>query len=272
MQDSTRIAVLVPFRDMHPAQQRRAHLYEFVPYMTDFLRRHCGAASATFHIFILEQSLDGCKFNRGKLLNAGFDMACNDYDVYIFHDVDLLPADDLKEWYTTAPHAGPVHIARVWDRYSESPNYFGGIVVFTREQFTQVNGFPNTFWGWGGEDDELYCRVVRRHFTVQTPTSGAVRDLEEMNLEEKLAVLRTNKWKCRVKRELLKEHHRTWKRNGLNSLQYEYVDAEALNEHCTKITVNLGPNGHWSDSRSTLEPAGPALASSGVSRTSTTSS
>ena len=48
--------------------------------------------SATFHIFILEQSLDGCKFNRGKLLNAGFDMACNDYDVYIFHDVDLLPA------------------------------------------------------------------------------------------------------------------------------------------------------------------------------------
>uniref|UniRef100_M4C716 Uncharacterized protein n=1 Tax=Hyaloperonospora arabidopsidis (strain Emoy2) TaxID=559515 RepID=M4C716_HYAAE len=33
MQDSTRIAVLVPFRDMHPTQQRRAHLDEFVPYM-----------------------------------------------------------------------------------------------------------------------------------------------------------------------------------------------------------------------------------------------
>ena len=97
-----------------------------------------------------------------------------------------------------------------------------------------------------------------------------------MNLEEKLAVLRTNKWKCRVKRELLKEHHRTWKKNGLKSLQYEYVDAEALNEHCTKITVNVGPNGHWSDSRLTLEhpivASGPAFASSGVSRTSTTSS
>ena len=47
--------------------------------------------SASFHIFILEQSRDGRKFNRGKLLNAGFDMSCNDYDVYIFHDVDLLP-------------------------------------------------------------------------------------------------------------------------------------------------------------------------------------
>lgn len=46
---------------------------------------------STFHIFIVEQSLDGRKFNRGKLLNAGFDMARNDYDTFIFHDVDLLP-------------------------------------------------------------------------------------------------------------------------------------------------------------------------------------
>ncbi|CAI5717713.1 unnamed protein product [Hyaloperonospora brassicae] len=234
MSDSTRVAVLVPFRDTHPTQQRRTHLDAFVPYMTDFLRRHCAATSASFHLFILEQSLDGRKFNRGKLLNAGFDMACTDYDVYIFHDVDLLPADSLNAWYTTVPHHGPVHIARVWDRYRGSPTYFG--------------------------DDELYCRVVHKHLTVQAPTSGAVRDLEEMNLNEKLAVLRANKWKCTVKRELLKEHRQTWQKNGLKGLHYEYVDAEALNEHCTKITVHLGPNGHWSDSRSSLETS-PAMAS-----------
>lgn len=46
---------------------------------------------SSFHIFVIEQSLDQRKFNRGKLLNAGFDMARNDYDVFIFHDVDLLP-------------------------------------------------------------------------------------------------------------------------------------------------------------------------------------
>lgn len=48
-------------------------------------------SDSTFHIFIIEQSMDGRKFNRGKLLNAGFDMARNDYDTFIFHDVDLLP-------------------------------------------------------------------------------------------------------------------------------------------------------------------------------------
>jgi len=42
MQDLTRVAVLVPFRDSHPAQKRRAHLDAFVPYMTEFLQRHCG--------------------------------------------------------------------------------------------------------------------------------------------------------------------------------------------------------------------------------------
>ncbi|CAH0480202.1 unnamed protein product [Peronospora belbahrii] len=253
MQDLTRVAILVPFRDNHPTQQRRAHLDEFVPYMTKFLHRHCAATSASFHMFILEQSLDGRKFNRGKLLNAGFDMARDDYDVYIFHDVDLLPGDDLSECYTSVPHVGPMHIARVWERYSESSNYFGGIVAFTRQQFVKVNGFPNNFWGWGGEDNELYSRVMRKKLIVQTPTSGTVRDLEEMNLEEKLTVLRNSKWKCTVKHELLKEHQRTWKKNGLKSLHYEYVHAKAINKHCTKITVKLGPNGHWSDSRSSLE-------------------
>lgn len=28
------------------------------------------------------------------------------------------------------------------------------------EQFRKVNGFPNAFWGWGGEDDDLWNRSV----------------------------------------------------------------------------------------------------------------
>ncbi|XP_017463873.1 PREDICTED: beta-1,4-galactosyltransferase 1-like, partial [Rhagoletis zephyria] len=32
---------------------------------------------------------------------------------------------------------------------------FGGVSALTREQFETVNGFPNNFWSWGGEDDDL---------------------------------------------------------------------------------------------------------------------
>lgn len=54
MQDSTRVAVLVPFRDNHPAQKRRAHLDEFVPYMTEFMQRHCAPKRYTLEVAILD--------------------------------------------------------------------------------------------------------------------------------------------------------------------------------------------------------------------------
>lgn len=38
--------------------------------------------------------------------------------------------------------------------------YFGGVVAFNQADFEAINGFPNTFWGWGGEDDEMYSRII----------------------------------------------------------------------------------------------------------------
>ena len=39
--------------------------------------------------------------------------------------------------------------------------YFGGITSFSVSQFKQINGFPNNFWGLGGEDDELHKRTKK---------------------------------------------------------------------------------------------------------------
>ena len=40
---------------------------------------------------------------------------------------------------------------------------FGGIEAFSTEHFQLVNGFSNQFFGWGGEDDNLYDRLALAH-------------------------------------------------------------------------------------------------------------
>jgi hypothetical protein len=47
------------------------------------------------------------------------------------------------------------------------PNHFGGVSSLTTVDFVAVNGFSNRFWGWGGEDDDLYDRLRSKNLTVR---------------------------------------------------------------------------------------------------------
>eukprot|EP00567_Pseudictyota_dubia_P007836 CAMPEP_0197451772 /NCGR_PEP_ID=MMETSP1175-20131217/30085_1 /TAXON_ID=1003142 /ORGANISM="Triceratium dubium, Strain CCMP147" /LENGTH=292 /DNA_ID=CAMNT_0042984607 /DNA_START=87 /DNA_END=965 /DNA_ORIENTATION=+ len=265
----TSVAIIVPYRDLHPAQNRARHLKAFIPHMLRFLDRLKRRDLVTeYHVYIIDQSDDGRKFNRGKLLNIGFDLARRDrkkgHNVFIFHDVDLLPGDDLGEWYAKFPKR-PLHIARVWDRYSNNPKYFGGIVSFSAEDMRKINGYPNTFWGWGGEDDEMQKRCEKTNIKWEHPPGGTIRDLEEMNLKEKLDFLRKNKkWKCMVKWEALDEHDKTWNTNGLADLRYEVLGTSPLDSaasveesKATKVSVDVKLNAnHWGNDKCGVEYMG----------------
>ncbi|KAL9191383.1 hypothetical protein ACHAXT_001089 [Thalassiosira profunda] len=269
------VAIIVPYRDLHPSQNRAKHLHQFVPHMKQFLS---GLADAhkigDYHIYIIEQSDDNRKFNRGKLLNIGFDFALKRsekhpprHNVFVFHDVDLLPQPDLGEWYARYPKQ-PTHIARVWDRYSNNEKYFGGIVSFSEEDMKRINGYPNTFWGWGGEDDEMQKRLETLDIKWDAPEKGTIVDLEDMDLTSKINFLRQNKeWKCMVKWEALEEHAATWKTNGLADLSYDIrgitkLDKDDAGESkATKLTVDVKLNGtHWANEKcgvDYLPPPGP---------------
>ena len=244
-EDRTCPAIIVPYRDLHPAQNRAKHLEQFIPHMHKFLDRLIQQKKIRdYHIYIVEQSDDGRKFNRGKLLNIGFDLARKNkvrptkaapHDVFIFHDVDLLPHNDLEYAYSQFP-TSPLHIARVWDRYSNNPKYFGGIVSFSSSDMKRINGYPNTFWGWGGEDDEMQKRCQRLGMSWTSPSKGGtITDLEQMSLQDKLAFLRQNKeWKCMVKWEALDEHETTWRTNGLADLKYKVLNVKHLPHQTTQ--------------------------------------
>lgn len=36
--------------------------------------------------------------------------------------------------------------------------YFGGVAALTPLHYLKMNGFPNNYWGWGGEDDDISVR------------------------------------------------------------------------------------------------------------------
>ena len=43
---------------------------------------------------------------------------------------------------------------------------FGGVSAMTVDQFRQVNGFSNMFWGWGGEDDDMSNRLRQKKLYI----------------------------------------------------------------------------------------------------------
>ena len=204
------IYIIVPFRagqdlDEETATMRRAQLEKFVPYMRKFLPNAV--------IVIAEQVDDQRKFNRGKLLNAAFQrLGPRQNDQVIFHDVDLLPDDNLRYAYLGSEDA--MHIARVWkDRY-DSDSYLGGILRLRADLFIYCNGYPNQYWGWGGEDNELRDRIATAHVQIHVPSRGGhITDMENKNLQEKLDHLKRHGLKCGNAWEL-RDEYRAKRRNG----------------------------------------------------------
>ena len=88
---------------------------------------------------------------------------------------------------------------------------------------------------------------MKKFYTIKKVNKGRITDLEDMGLQEKLDFLRENELKFMQKKEALAEHEKTWKTNGLNSLDYETLSTEPCSdgpENCMIIQVHLGEMGN----------------------------
>ena len=128
--DTTKTAIIVPYRD-NKYQDRKSQLEQFIKHFHDYIKN--------LDIYIVEQSDDGNKFNRGCLLNCGYDIAKKkNYDMYIFHDVDLLSPNSIKNIYTYKSNK-PIHIASLWIEKYNYLNFFGGITSFDSNTYKKIN-------------------------------------------------------------------------------------------------------------------------------------
>ena len=231
--------IIVPFRDLGD-QNRSDQLDKFIEHYD------------TANILIVEQSKDNRKFNRGALLNAGVLYLQKNFpevNVVVMHDVDIIMNPEMVDTYygdyPDNPEAEIVHLGNSVksDMYETQ---LGRVIRCTTKAYMDMNGFPNNFYGWGGEDDALVYRIYMNGLTVYRPSEKNVgvelptkNDVKQASTveEKKLMELKKEmgKWENRHLDEL------NWKMNGLNSLQFKTISHEILSPTIRKIKIELTP-------------------------------
>jgi hypothetical protein len=166
-------------------------------------------------IYIIDQN-NSDKFNRGLLLNIGYIIAKKhyNYDRFIFHDVDSYPDNELIDYYNQYIDYN-IHYACNDYKYN-FPAFLGGVIGFTKKDFEKINGFPNSFFGWGGEDDALYNRCVKNNIDIYRPEIGKyILDEHDNPSEPEL-----NK----IKKKKILYDLNNWYKDGIKQLLNFYIN------------------------------------------------
>ncbi|XP_051946914.1 beta-1,4-galactosyltransferase 3-like isoform X1 [Xyrauchen texanus] len=218
-------AIVIPYRN------RQTHLRALLYHLHAFLQRQ----QVHYGIYIVHQS-GNSTFNRAKLLNVGVREALKeeDWSCIFLHDVDLLPENDHNT-YTCHPQY-PTHLSVAMDKFRYRlpySQYFGGVSAVTPEQYLKMNGFPNQYWGWGGEDDDIAARVRLSGMKIMRPplAIGHYKMIKHKGDQG-------NEQNPR-RFDLLKRTRLNWRSDGLNSLTYELLSKD-LEPLYTNLSVNIG--------------------------------
>jgi xylosylprotein 4-beta-galactosyltransferase len=126
-----------------------------------------------FQLFVVNQ-VDKRPFNRGALANAAVSILLHGrgssmpfeykhmrhayFDYVAIHDIDRYPVlgnqsgcDGTTADYYSFPAKSP--------RVLHPSSFAGGVLVLPTDLYSAVNGFSNSYWGWGEEDNDLFLRL-----------------------------------------------------------------------------------------------------------------
>ena len=178
-----------------------------------------------YTIFVVEQN-EPVKFNKASLMNIGYTEAMNlrRFDCIVFHDVDLMMENDRAIFHCSD---NPVHYAaaiNTWHYRTLYPEICGGVMSLTPEQFENINGFSNRYFGWGGEDDDFGIRLRQRY---KIERLGNKLSRHTRILHERDTLNQRNDFGHRI----LRRENRvaaTSRGDGLNTVQYRLLQTELL--------------------------------------------
>lgn len=237
-----KLAIIIPLRG------RETQLRTLLAHMHPIWQRQ----QLDYTVYTVWQSGENL-FNRAKLINIGFTEASKErkYDCYVFHDVDLLLYDD-RCLYWCPEDDNPRSVSVLIDKFHYKPisysskcapeefrkkekvHLFGGVSMLTPKQFHDINGCSNAFWGWGGEDDDLYIRLWKKGYKIGADTHNKTCVFHMIkHTRESSNAQNGGRWSL-IHTTLLR-----MEKDGLNSLKYN-VSSLQREPLYTNITVDVG--------------------------------
>ncbi|XP_023276447.1 beta-1,4-galactosyltransferase 1 [Seriola lalandi dorsalis] len=219
-----KVAIIIPFRN------REEHLKYWLYYLHPILHRQ----QLDYGVYVINQDGDEI-FNRAKLLNVGYMEALKDYDYncFVFSDVDLIPMDDRN---TYRCFGQPRHLSVSMDKFGfrlPYNQYFGGVSSMSKEQYLKINGFPNNYWGWGGEDDDIYNRLASKGMSISRPSGEVGKCRMIRHQRDKQNEPNPQRF------DRIAHTRETMHKDGINSLSYRVVKIDKF-DLFTQITVDVG--------------------------------
>jgi beta-1,4-galactosyltransferase 4 len=168
-------SIIVPYRN------REEHLEILLPRLQEkFLDKN-------YEIIISEQG-NNDNFQIAIVNNIGFRECVG--DIIILHQVDYYPGDDID--YTFNGNVtlmgnkaifldkNNISLRPEYDipggyrNFSQTidPNFYGGVVMMSREHFEKINGLNPLYKGWGNEDEDLRERLKWANIPVFRQSKG----------------------------------------------------------------------------------------------------
>ena len=108
------------------------------------------------------------------------------------------------------------------------------MLSFRPSDFERINGFPNNYWGWGLEDDQLGLRMAHNGIRTLGVRLGEFEDLDPVNMKsilERRDATEVRKHLPWYNANMFQRGELTldsdWSTNGLRDLEFEQVDSRA---------------------------------------------
>ena len=165
-----KLLITVPYRD------RESQYKIFLNHVKMYFNNDKIDKFITVKICFLEQ--DNKKpFNLGSLNNAAFIINESYLDYIVVNNIDFLPMLSdysfsknptllIKYGFNNLPMKPSNKNTRLLIKSPSIENVFLGSVLIPKNIFKKVNGYSNSFWGWGFEDTDMKKRLDHNKIKV----------------------------------------------------------------------------------------------------------